>query len=177
MKKTLASILSLILVLCMVFSFAACNGNQAPETTTAADVVTTTEPVTEEITTEPVPEKVMTLVIGTEAPVSYEVDLSKVEITEGLISVLDYLKETQGLDYVAEESSYGKFLTKAGDIEQKDNVYVSLYTSNEADQDTSEYATSVEFDGQTLVSAAVGASSLTIAENVVIYIGTYTYEA
>lgn len=160
MKKRITSLALALLIICSLFSLAACSDNQGTDsttTTTAAQVET------------------MTLVIGTETPVSYTVDLSKVEIKEGLMSVLEYLKTTENLEYASDDTGYGAFLTKVGALEQKDNSYIYLYTSVEKDMDVSQYATTVEFEGKTLTSSGVGASEMTVEDGCIIYVGTVTF--
>ena len=112
-----------------------------------------------------------------EKETSYKVDLDKVEVTEGLISVLNYLKSDKNVDYASEDSGYGAFLTKVGDAKQdtEKGIYISIWTSEAADTDASEYATQKTYNGITLTSAAVGASKLTISDGTVIYIGTVEF--
>ena len=117
----------------------------------------------------------MTLVIGTDEPTAYTVDLGAFEITDGLMSVLEYLKTTQGLEYASDDTGYGAFLTRVGALEQKDGAYIYLYTSVEKDIDVSQYATTVEYNGATITSAGVGATELTIEPDCIIYIGTITF--
>lgn len=117
----------------------------------------------------------MTLVVGTETPVSYTVELDKVETDKGIMPVLEYLKSEKGLDYASDDTGYGAFLTKVGALEQKDNTYIYLYTSVENDMDVSQYATTVEFEGKTLTSAGVGASEMTIEDGCIIYVGTIEF--
>lgn len=119
----------------------------------------------------------MTLVIGTETPAVYTVELDDVTINEGLFSVLDYLKETKGLDYVATGEGEFKFLTKVGDLTASGNSYIYLYTSVEKDFDVSAYAETKEYNGKTLTSSGVGASSMTMETDATIYVGLYVYNA
>ena len=161
MKKRITSLALALLVICSVFSLAACSDNQGEQATTT--------------TTAPTKVETMTLVIGTETPVTYSVELDKVEITDGLMSVLEYLKTNEGLEYASDDTGYGAFLTKIGALEQKDNSYIYLYTSVDGDKDVSQYATTIEFDGKTLTSSGVGASDMTIEDGCTIYVGTITY--
>lgn len=173
MKKRITSLALALLIICSVFSLAACSDNQGTDSTTApaADNITTTvNNTTTQATVE-----TMTLVIGTETPVTYSVDLGKVEITDGLMSVLEYLKTTENLEYTSDDTGYGAFLTKVGALEQKDNSYIYLYTSVEKDMDVSQYATSVDFEGKTLTSSGVGASEMTVEDGCIIYVGTVTF--
>lgn len=110
-----------------------------------------------------------TVVVGTETPTEYKVNLDKVEGEEGLLSVLAYLKETEGLTY--EES--GGFLSAVGDLEQDTGKgeYIYLYTSVAEDADVSVYATTQTYKDMTLTSAGVGAKDMHITDGAVIYIG------
>ena len=107
----------------------------------------------------------------------YTVPLDKVEGNEGLVSVLNYLKTAENVDFTYEDSSYGAFVTAVGDVKQDaDNgIYLLFWTSVEADFDVSEYATTKTFEGKTLTSSGVGASSMTMEPGAVIYIGTVQY--
>ena len=162
MKKRISSIALVLVVILAALSFAACTSNQG------SDVTTTTSTTAAAVDT-------MTVVIGTETPVAYTVELGKFEITDGLMSVLEYLKTTQGLEYTADDTGYGAFLTKIDSLEQKDGNYIYIYTSVEKDIDVSQYATTVEYNGATITSAGVGASELTIEADCVIYIGTIAF--
>lgn len=163
MKRKITSLVLALFVVCAMLSMTACSGNQDNQGTT-----TTTTNANVAVDT-------MTLVIGTETPVSYTVELDKVETDKGIMPVLDYLKSTKGLDYASDDTGYGAFLTKVGELEQHDNVYIYLYTSVEKDMDVSQYATTIEFEGKTLTSSGVGASEMTIEPDCVIYVGTITY--
>lgn len=118
----------------------------------------------------------LTVVVGGDE--EFEVDLDKVEITEGALSVLEYLKNEGKLDYTASEGAYGAFLTKVGDVEENaaEGKYVGIWTSVAKDFDTSAYATTKEYKGTTLTSAGVGISQLTLTDGAVIYIDYIIYE-
>ncbi|MDD4291290.1 MAG: hypothetical protein PHX51_03505 [Clostridia bacterium] len=118
----------------------------------------------------------MTLVVNGATPMVYEVDLSKVEITNGLISILEYLKD-QGLTFTLTEGIYGSYLTQVNELEQNyaTSQYIYLYTSVSTDFDVSEYATTFTYEGTTLTSCGVGASSMSILKDCVIVIGLITY--
>lgn len=161
MKKRISSIVLVLVVILAALSFAACSSNQGTDVTTTSTTAAAVD--------------TMTVVIGTEVPTTYTVELGKFEITDGLMSVLEYLKTTQGLECTADDTGYGAFLTKVGALEQKDGNYIYIYTSVEKDIDVSQYATTVEFDGKTLTSAGVGASELTIEADCIIYIGTIAF--
>lgn len=154
--KKITSIILALLVICSLFSISGCSDNN--DTTT-----TTVKPAT------------MTLVVGTKSPTIYIVELDKIETNKGIMPVLEYLKTEKGLEYSSDDTGYGAFLTKVGELEQKDNTYIYLYTSVEKDKDVSQYATTVEFEGKTLCSSGVGASELTIEDGCIIYIGTVRF--
>ena len=111
----------------------------------------------------------MTLVIAGDSVTEYKVDLGEVEIENGLMSILDYLKEKGQLDY-AETAGY---LDKVGPLENNaaTGEYIYIYTSVDADMDVSQYASTVEYEGKTLTSTGVGSKDMHIEDGCVIYIG------
>ena len=115
-----------------------------------------------------------TVVLGNANQTAYTVDLDKVTIDNGLISLLDYLKKAEGLTYSCDPSG---FLTVVADVKQDTDtgVYIYIYTSVEKDQDVSQYATTMTYNGLTLVNAGVGAKDMTIEDGAVIYIGTIVW--
>lgn len=145
MKKFLSAIICLTIVLALCLSFLGCT----PDKETPS-------------------EGTMLLVVGGDNPVEYEVDLSKVEITQGLFSVLDYLKENEGLEY----TENGGMLKSVGSLSEGGGYFLYFYTSVEKDFDVSQYACSVEYKGKTLPNSAVGAKDMTIEKDCTIYIGT-----
>lgn len=120
---------------------------------------------------------VCTVVIGGESETVYEVNLDKVEIKEGLISVLEYLKTEKGLTYKTTDGGYGAYLTEVGEVKEDgaNGVYIYIYTSVEKDFDVSAYATTKAYKKTLLTSAGVGASQLTIENGAIFYIGTVQY--
>lgn len=126
---------------------------------------------------EPSVNGTMTLVVGTETPIVYTVDLDDVKVTEGVLSIIKYLNETKDLVYVAETSTYGAYLTKVGVLEQNlvTSTYLYVYTSVEKDFDVSAYAVSIGYDGKVLMSSGLGVSEMTIESDCVIYIRTITF--
>lgn len=148
--KNIAKVLILVLIVSMVFALVGC-------ITPTADT-----------------EGTMTLVVGEK---EYTVDLSKVKVEKGLISILDYLKENEGLVYEATYSEYGAMLTKVNELEQDytTNTYLYIYTTVQKDADVSEYAETKEYKGTTLTSAGVGASSMSLEKDCIILISTMTY--
>ena len=144
MKKFLSVLICLTIVLALTFAFVGCT----PE---ADDT-----------------EGTMLLVVGGDNPVEYQVDLSKVELTQGLLSVLEYLKETEGLEFAHQEG----FLTSVGALSQGGGHYIYVYTTVEKDFDVSQYAENIDYNGTTLTNAGVGAKEMTIEKDCTIYIGT-----
>ena len=116
----------------------------------------------------------MTLYVGDTA---YTIDLSKVEITQGADSILDYLKDTQNLDLVYTEGDYGRYYTQIGDLKPNanNNEFISVYTSVESNQGDWEGVTSKTYGDVTVVSASVGASGLTIEDGCVIAFAIESY--
>lgn len=116
----------------------------------------------------------MTVVIAEESPVVFTVNLSEVEINEGVVSILEYLNKTKDLQYSLERSLYGAYLTQVGGLQQADGSYIYLYTSVAKDMDTSMYATQIEYNGQKLMSSGLGISEMTIEKDCIIYISLMT---
>ena len=152
MKTKITSLVLALLVICSLFTMTACNDK------------------TETQTTEP-QASTMTLVVGSKSNTIYIVELDKVETDKGIMPILEHLKKEKGLEYKSEDSGYGAFLTKVGDLVQRDKTYIYLYTSVEKDRDVSEYSRVVNFEGKILYSSGVGASEMTIEPGCTIYIG------
>lgn len=146
MKKTL-KILALILTAALILCACACTGGGG--------------------------EGKITVVVGCDVPVEYELDLSDVEIENGLFSVLDYLAQTESLAYTAT----GTMIDSVGDLKPDASKfeYIYIYTSNPADFDVSDWAQEMEYKGKKLVSSGVGAGDMTFTDGTVIYIGTIVY--
>ena len=115
----------------------------------------------------------ITVVIAEDPAAKYTVDLDEVSVTNGLISVLEYLKSKEGITF---EMS-GTMIDKVGELtnDYAEGKYIYIYTSVAADIDVSEYATTVEYEGQTLTSSGVGASDMHIEDGAIIYIGTISF--
>lgn len=121
---------------------------------------------------KPVAETV-TVVIGGSDEVVYEVDLNKVDVTEGAFSVLKYLNENEGLNLASESGEFGPYLTEVGSLKNDsvNGMYIYIYTSVEADKDTSEYAMNHTYNGVELTSAKVGISQMKVEKDSIIYFG------
>ncbi len=152
--KIVARLLTLILVICMVaIPFASCKSEKSVKG--YCTVVVASDPVAE-----------------------YKVNLDKVTVTEGLISVLDYLAENDdSFSYTASESSYGKFITVVNSLDSSavTNGFITLLTSVEKDFDVSEYAVTKDYNGTKIVTSGLGASSMTIEANAIYYIALSSY--
>lgn len=108
----------------------------------------------------------------------YDVPLDSVKGELGAIAILDYLKGEGKIDYKSEDAGYGPYLTKVGHLSEDaaNGVYVGIWTSVTADQDLeSEYATTVSYNGEELVSAAVGMGQLSVEDGCIIYFGELRY--
>ncbi len=114
---------------------------------------------------------IVTVVIGTETPTEYKVNMDKVEGTDGLLSVLAYLKTEKNLTY----AETGGFLNEVGDLKPEGKEYIRLYTSVEEDFDVSQYTATMEYKGQTLTSSGVGAKDMHMTDGAVIYLGIETW--
>ena len=122
-------------------------------------------------------EGTLTLVIFDEVAVEYEVDLSLVGEGTGLMPVLSYLSENEGLTYTATDGGYGAYLTALGTLCENaaEDKYLYVYTSVESDFDVSAYAMTVEYDGVTLTSSGVGISEMSLTDGAVIYVTYIVY--
>ena len=114
------------------------------------------------------------VVLGNAEQTAYTVNLDEITVENGLLSLLDHLKEAESLTYECDPSG---FLTEVGDVKQdaSTGTYIYIYTSVEADQDVSEYKTTLTYEDMTLVSTGVGAKDMTLEDGAVIYIGTIVW--
>ena len=168
--KSIARLLALILVLCMVLiPMVSCNGMVTILDNTPA----------EETPAEETPvARICTVVVATDPETVYTVDLNEVgAIEDGLMTVLDFLKEESGLTYEVQASTYGAFLTKVLTLDSASitNGYICLFTSVEGDFDVSMYATEMNYNGTKLVTSGLGASSMAIEADAVYYICLSSY--
>ena len=114
-----------------------------------------------------------TVVLEGDPATEYTVNLDNVTGDNGLLSVLDYLKETEGLTY----AENGGMLTEVGSVKENAAAfqYVYIWTSVEKDFDVSEYASTKTYGERTLTSSGVGAKDMTITDGAVIYIGLFSW--
>ena len=68
-------------------------------------------------------------------------------------------------------------LTKVGELENDAAAgeWIYVYTTVEDDIDVSQYATTVQYDGQSITSSGKGAHEMTIAKDAIISIGLIVY--
>ena len=164
---TFSRVLALLLALTFVgLMFVGCTRNDTEQPSTAE---TTPSAPTEETSEK----GFCTVVIEGEPATEYRVNLDKVTGTDGLLSVLAYLKTEKSLAYTEE---YG-FLTEVGSVKQDADAgkYVYIWTSVEKDFDVSAYASTKTYGELTLTSTGVGAKDMTITDGATIYIGLYTW--
>ena len=109
----------------------------------------------------------VTVVIGTQEPTEYTLDYNADDITDGLLSVLTLLNISF--------NESGGFLYSVGELAPTAPEYIYIYTSLSENDDTSSYATTLEYRGVTLTSVGVGARDMYIADGGIIYIGTIIY--
>ena len=114
------------------------------------------------------------VICDTEA-VEYEVNLADIGEGDGIIPVLEYLKTNKNVNYTSQDSGYGAYLTELGALKEDAlaGKFLYVYTSVEADFDVSQYAVTVEYNGQTLTSSGVGLSAMTVKDGAVIYFTYY----
>ena len=126
-----------------------------------------------------------------DAPSVFLVPVGKAGLTSAAagIDVLDVLAEGGTFYYQARQGAYGAYLLEMGTVrtdesgeypvtvydpvlQEGNGNYIYVYTSVEKDQDTGNYASEVEYLGQTLVNSAVGVSYMSVEAGAVLY---YTY--
>ena len=116
------------------------------------------------------------VVANGEEETAYKVDLGKVEVKEGVFSVIDALKEAGALDYEATDSTYGKFINWIGEAKPAAmNEYVLVMTSVEADFDTSAWAKEIDYRGTKLCTSGLGTSSMTVEAGAIYYFTVDSY--
>ena len=158
--KNIARLLTLVLVLCMVIiPFAGCKQSVNGYCT----VVVATEP----------------------KETVYKVNLDKVAgedgtISNGLIAVLDYLKENEkDFTYEKMDSAYGAYLTKVLTLDPASITdgygYIRILTSVEKDFDVTEWGVEKEYKGTKVMTSGLGASSMTVQDGAVYYIELASY--
>ncbi len=115
------------------------------------------------------------VVIMGETATEYSVDLSEVEVTEGVLSVLKYLKDNENLNLVYSDGPYGAVLEELGVLSLNSGEYICTYTSVSKDFDVSSFAETISFDGVSLTTSGLGISSMTVEDNAVYYFKVVSY--
>ena len=168
---TFSRVLVLLLALTFIgLMFVGCARNDAEQPSAAETTPSTTTTTPAGETSE---EGFCTIVIEGEPATEYRVNLDKVTGTDGLLSVLAYLKNEKSLTYA---EAYG-FLTEVGSVKQDADAgkYVYIWTSVEKDFDVTTYASTKTYGELTLTNSGVGAKDMTVTDGATIYIGLYTW--
>ena len=157
MKKTV-KLLSLLLALSLLFSLFSCGDAQTPEEEKPADTY-------------------VTLVLEDKSdntPDVYEVKISELAKGEGIIPLLTYVSEKNGLEFAMRGDGV---IEKIAHLENdySKNSYIYVYTSLDADKDVSAYRSTVNYNGVTLTSAGVGVSDMHLEDGVIIYVGLINF--
>ena len=96
----------------------------------------------------------------------YKVDLSKVEVTEGVLSVLKYCAKENNLNIAVN----GTMLTEFASLKQANDYYLWIETTCKKDFDLTTYATSRDYNDMHFVSSGLGVKDMTVEDGVYIYI-------
>lgn len=121
-----------------------------------------------------------TVVIGSDIGFTeYLVDISKVEINEGLFSLIKYLEEEKGLHAVYESSVYGAYLTEIGTLvpDEAKGEYIAVYTSVASEFNTGSLFAEYNYAGTSLGTSGLGMSAMSVVSGGVylFMIATYTF--
>lgn len=95
-----------------------------------------------------------------------EIDLSNINLKNGLITVLD----NQEIEYVIDSNEFTKFDQMEMYIEGDDIYIIEVYTSNETDQDDSEYARTITYKGVELVNIKCSPYEMNIANGTIVLV-------
>lgn len=103
----------------------------------------------------------------------YTVDLSDIAEGGGVVAILDYLKDNEGLRYEMQ----GTYLNKIGvlDPNPSNNEFIAIYTSVAKDKGTFPGIEPIEYNGNSLSSAAVGVVELSVEDGAIIYFTICTW--
>ena len=107
---------------------------------------------------------------------AYAVDITNVEVTEGALSVLYYLRDTEGLNFDYTLGDWGAFINSVGDLKPTGNEYISLYTTYDEDKNLpGPYTNELTIDGRKFVTSGWGASSMHVVggQSMLLTIETY----
>ena len=92
----------------------------------------------------------------------------------GLGNVFDML-DAADVKYATAGSGDMRMIVSVGELTPVGNEFICLYTSVEKDFNVSQYATTLDWCGTTLVSSGFGAASMTVEAGCTIYIGLAVY--
>lgn len=101
-----------------------------------------------------------------EEVIEKEIDLSNINLKNGLITVLD----NQEIKYVIDSNEFTKFDQMEMYIEGDDIYIIEVYTSNEIDQDDSEYARTITYKGVELVNIKCSPYEMNIANGTIVLV-------
>lgn len=93
---------------------------------------------------------------------------------DGLGNVFDML-DAADVEYTTSGSGDMCMIVSVGGLSPVGKEYICLYTSVEKDFDVSQYATTLDWCGTTLVSSGFGAASMTVEAGCTVYIGLAVY--
>lgn len=118
---------------------------------------------------------VFTVYIGDDGATVYSVDIKDVEVTEGALSVLNYLKENNDLTFEYYVGAYGAFITELGSLKPEGSSYIAVYTTCETDYSIPPYDTTKTVAGVTFTYSGVGVSEMTVSGGVSVLFVVETY--
>ena len=147
MKKTVKILVALLLIAAL-FAFGSCRAPESSDNNGGGSGDTVTLAIEGSVLTE------------------YTVDVSKINLSGGVMALLNYLEGIDALDYEMD----GTMISSLGELTNGEGgKYIYLFTSVESDYDVSVYSKTAEYRGMTLTSARVGASDMTLVAGAVIY--------
>ena len=170
MKKLTA----ILLVALLCLSLGACKYVSTDKSGSTYKVTWATEVTSENVGTNA--DAYFYVYVGNTDITAYAVDVTKVEVTEGVFSVLKYLKDNEGMTFEYADSTYGAYITAIGDYKAEGNAYVAIYTTYDEDKNLpGPYTSEITFDGRTFVTSGWGASSMHVVggESVLFTLETY----
>ena len=132
--------------------------------------------------TQPAEGECLVIIGAGENHKEYKINLEEVEITEGVLSLVKYLEEKEGLEAEYTDSGYGAYFTSIDtlipEITAEKYEYIAIFTTVEEDFDTSTSFKEIEYKGQTFGYSGLGVSSMTVAggESYYITIEAFVYE-
>ena len=108
---------------------------------------------------------------------SYEIDISELDITDGVLTLVKYLADEEGLDLDYSNSSYGAYINSIGGLvpNMMAGEYIGVFTSVEADFDVSTMFSEMTYRGEKLGTSGVGISSMTVKSGATYLFTVLTY--